>query len=188
MDVKTLKKIRSFTIKEYAKSQDRQHNFAHAERVAKNALWITDVLKIKEGVDKNLLQAACYLHDIVLVRRNNGNYFSWLYNHIFEKHLNKRYLKEILECFGLPQEENKILTAAIVNHSYSIPYRLLNKQGDLYSKILQDADSLDYVSVKRADIFIKKKGKILTHLINLYLSWIKNDLGRYLNFPQLTNE
>ncbi len=188
MDVKTLNKIRLFAKKEHGQSKDKQHDFGHAERVAKNALWITNILKIGDGFDKNLLQAACYLHDIVLTKRNSRNYFSQFYNHIFEKTLNKKYIRQIIEYFDLPPEEDQILATSIVNHPYSIPYRILNRQRDLYSKTLQDADSLDYVSLRREHSFIDGKGKIPTVLTNIYLSWIRNNIEKYLNFPELTDK
>ncbi len=188
MDTKTLNKIRFFAIKEYGQSKDKQHSFGHAERVAKNALWITDILKVGDGFDKNLLQAACYLHDIVITKRNSRNYFSQFYSHIFEKLLNKKYIRQTLEYFDLPPEEEQILAVSIVNHPYSIPYRVLNKQRDLYSKVLQDADSLDSVSLRREHSFINRKGKILTYLTSIYLFWIRNNIEKYLNFPELTNK
>ena len=131
------------------------------------------------------MQAAGYLHDILLAKRKSKNYFSQLYSHIFEKALNKKQIRQVLEQFNLSAEEKEILATAIINHPYSIPYRRLNKQKDLYSKILQDADSLDYVSPERESNFIKGKGKRVIRLTKMYLSWIRNNLEKYLNFPEL---
>ncbi len=183
MDNFTLNNIKRFAIEEYAKTKDGQHNFEHAERVAQNALWIAEALKAEDALDKNLLKAACYLHDLVIAQRFGGSFFSRCYNHFWEKYLNKKYFESILKNFNLTSAENKILSTAIVNHPYSIPYGILNKQGDIYSKILQDADSLDYLSEERK--LVLAKGKLLTYFINKYLSWVRKNIKKYLNFPEL---
>jgi len=124
-------------------SDDKRHDFGHAERVTRNAMWILDTLKIGESVDRNLLQAACYLHDVVVMKRDSRNYFSRFVSHFFEKNLNKKYLGKVLADFDLPWEEDQIIAEAIINHPNSIPFLVLNKEKDIYSKILQDADKLE---------------------------------------------
>lgn len=188
MNVKTLEKIRDYAKKEYGVSGDKQHNFDHVDRVAKNALKIVDVLDVTNKIDKNLLQAACYLHDLAASKNKSSNYFSQFLNHIFEKKINKKHILGILANFDLTWDDSQILLVAIINHSYSIPYRILNKQKDLYSQILQDADSLDYVISNREDSFLEGKGKIAVFLVRMYLNWIRNNIEKYLNFPELAKK
>jgi len=188
MDAKTLEKIKDYAKKEYGVSSDRQHNFDHVDRVAKNALKIVDALDVADKIDKNLLQAACYLHDIATSKSKSSNYFSQFLNHIFEKNINKRNILGILANFDLTWDDSQILLASIINHSYSIPYRILNKQKDLYSQILQDADSLDYAISNREDSFLEGKGKISVFLVRMYMNWIRNNIEKYLNFPELAEK
>ena len=185
MDSKTLEKIKVYVKKVSDLSDDKRHDFGHAERVTRNAMWILDTLKIGESVDRNLLQAACYLHDVVVMKRDSRNYFSRFVSHFFEKNLNKKYLGKVLADFDLPWEEDQIIAEAIINHPNSIPFLVLNKEKDIYSKILQDADSLDYASSEREVSFGRGKGIIQIYIARKYLSWIRNHMERYLNFPEL---
>ncbi len=184
MDIKTLNKIKHYAKNEYNQAKDKYHDFDHIERVVKNALGITDRLKFSEGFDKNLLLAACYLHDIVITKRNNSNFLKKFYNHIFEKLLNKKYIRKILKNFSLPLNEEQILALTIINHPHSIPYHSLNRHNDLYSKILQDADSLDYISLERTRNFIYGKRKILIYFFNIYLTWIRKNIRHFLNIQE----
>lgn len=188
MDIKTLETIKNYSIEEYSNSIDKQHNISHVERVAKDALWITNVLSLESSIDKNLLQAACYLHDVLIAKRNAKNYFSQFYNYVIEKSLNKKYIGKVLERFNLTPKEKQILEVSLINHPYSIPLRILHKQGNLYLKILQDSDSLDYVSLEKQQSLFEAKQKILIFITNMYLTWIRNNFKKYLNFPELATK
>ena len=185
MDTITLEIIKNYSIKEYSNSIDKQHNLGHVKRVTKNALWIAKVLNLEGLIDKNLLESACYLHDVLIARRNAKNYFDQFYNYVIEKPLNQKYIGKILERFNLDPKEKQILEIAIINHSYSIPLRILYRRGNLYLKILKDADSLDYISLERQRSLLEGNEKILRYLVNIYLSWIRKNIKKYLNFPEL---
>lgn len=187
MNIRTLLQIKQFCLVKYSLTKDKQHNLEHVKRVSQNAIKIVQYLGIEKVIDLNLLEAACYLHDVV-VSSNKGSNLSLLYSHLFEKSLNKKYIPKIIQQFNLPQKETQILINAIINHPGSIPYRRLNKQKDLYSKVLQDADSLDYISIQRQISFIQTKGKILSFVSKLFLFQIRKNIKFFLNFPNLHTE
>ena len=184
MDTQTLGKIKSYCLETYASTKSANHDRGHIERVLSHALAIVDFLHVKDEVDTNTLEAACYLHDIVTSSTGNGTFFSKLYNHIFEKHIVRTYLPDILVRFHLTLQDSRILIQAITNHPYSLPYRRLNTKNDLYSQILQDADSLDYVSSERQAQFDNSHPK-LSVFTRVYLSFLRKHIGFFLNFPQL---
>ena len=185
MNTQDLEKIKSFAQERYSKSKG-QHDIRHVERVRNNALLITDILGKKDEIDKNLLEAMCYLHDI-LITRKKGNLLLSLYNYIFERSINRRHLGSIIKKYNLPENESQLLTHAIINHPYSIPYRILNKNNDIYSKILQDADSIDYISGQRLESFNKTRG-FLSPISTFYIYLIRKNIRYFLNFPELGNK
>lgn len=191
METETLSEI-----KKYAKSavnafSNPLHTLSHLERVSENACWIAKVLGREDKLDINLLQAACYLHDIPFSIPKKY-FFGAIGKHFFEKAFIKKYLPEILDRFKLNPEEKQILFGAILNHSFSIPYRRLHKNKDIYTKILQDADSIDYFSHEREGSLRRARGKSLYHFLLSTLSGQYFILGRknirlFLNFPNLLN-
>jgi len=185
MKTGVLIQIRKFAQSEYEQSGDSQHDFRHADRVASYCESIVRVLKLVNKVDGRLLTAASYLHDIVSARKIMKND---LLNHIFEKSLNKKLITKILDNFDLTMTEKRVLKNSIVNHPHSIPYRILNKHNDLYSKILQDADSLDYVSPIREKSFLDKSGRLIQKLTTVYMTYIRKNLKSYLNFPEILSK
>lgn len=184
MDARTLKKIRTYCLETYASTKSLSHDMGHIERVRTNALTIVDVLHVTHEVNTQLLEAACYLHDIVTSRTGNGTVLSHLYNHIFEKQILKKYLPDIIALFHLSLQDSRILVTAIVNHPYSTPYRVLNTNKDLYSKILQDADTLDYVSLERQARF-ETSHPMLSVIVRPYLLFVRRNIRYFLNFPKL---
>ncbi len=168
---------------EMEKAKDPQHQFPHLERVVRNALKIVGVLKI--DLDKNLLMAACYLHDI-----NHSEHSPSLLNYFSETKVLRRILPEILQKFDLSSEENKVIERAIYNHSYSFPFKRLNKDGDVYSRVLQDADTIDFFSKEREKDFSGSKKKFFFYkLISPFSNWAfsygRKNLKNYLNFSEL---
>ncbi len=188
MDSQTLSKIKLFAEAQYSLSQDPLHDITHIERVVKNATQIASALQLQKEVDFNLLVACCYLHDIVMIQQDNSNLFQRAKNHVMEPYLNRTYLPAILDEFGLSKEERSIIFRAIINHPHSIPYRRLNKKGDWYTKILQDADTLDYVSKERERSAVQNGKKIWTNLIKAYLWLIRRGIKYFLNTPVLCSK
>jgi hypothetical protein len=185
MNIKTLNTIKAFAIRKYSQQNNLQHDVSHAERVVRNVVWIANKLHPDKPLDILLLQAAGYLHDIVTANFCGSNIFCQLYVHMFEKYLNKKYIGSILSRFDIKPEEKRILSVAIINHPYSVPYRILNTHHDIYSIILQDADTMDYISTQREQNIIHGKNIILSYVIKTYLSWVRKNIKSYLNFPEL---
>lgn len=192
MDLITLEKIKQFAALHTDRSGNPIHNSKHLERVKQNADYIVDILGVKNELDLNLLHAACYLHDVP-VNMAEKVFLRSLGRHLFEKELIKKYLPGIFDLFLLSKEERDILYDALVNHAFSIPYRNLNKKGSIYTKILQDADSLDYFSYKRQqDIKEVKKTSLLYSFLSPFSGLIFT-IGRkyirfFLNFPKIASK
>lgn len=186
MDQKTLKEIKEYSLAVYSLTKDKQHDFQHIKRVRDNALIIVKRLELEDKLDKRVLQSACYLHDL-LMSMNEGNILSILYYHFLEERFNRRLFPKIIKKFNLPTKESEIITEAVVNSSYSIPYHILNKDKDLYSQILQDADSLDFISSQRLESLRQSKGRILFIIAKFFVDQVKKRVGFFLNFPQLAS-
>jgi hypothetical protein len=176
-------------VKDYARKvmdgKDPQHAYDHAERTAKNALRIVDLLKIKD-MDLNVLQAACYLHDVPInMFHHNPAVKHWLENYAIIK-----FIPKVVDELGINGKEREILMNAIRRHTFTIPYGRLNRNGDVYLKIMQDADSIDFFSLERERSLNENKKRNLSYfMISLvsdrYFKAGRSDLGQYLNFPEL---
>jgi len=183
-----VQKIKNFARELMKKSRDPQHDFTHLERVAKNTLRIIKMLKIEAEVDKDLLVVASYLHDV-----NHGHFSPSLINYFSEKRFLKKVLPGVLEKFDLSRSEKKIISEAIYNSPYSFPFKKLNRDGDLYSKILQDADTIDFFSKEREKSFHQAKKEFVFYKILGLFFWAGLEYGRkhlknYLNFPELAED
>lgn len=181
-----LDNIRDYAIKIYGKA-DPQHGFSHVERVSENASKIVSHLKIKK-IDSNLLKAACYLHDIPETLMPGGPFIK----HYLEILAVKIYMPDILKKYVHDGKERKILFRAIVRHTFSIPYRILNKKGGKYTKVLQDADSIDYYNpIREKSLMANRNRYIFYFIISLpakkYLEYGRKHMDKYLNYPELAN-
>lgn len=184
-------------IKSYAKSMVSEfsnplHTWTHHERVACNAGWIVKTLGLEDKLDLNFLQAACFLHDIP-VNIPKKYILGPIGKHLFEKILIKKYLPGILGKFNLDDEEKEILFEIILDHPFSIPYRLLNEKSGFYARILQDADSIDYFSFEREKSVQESKNKSVYHyllatLSGLYFIFGRKNIRIFLNFPKIAKE
>jgi hypothetical protein len=185
------KKIENSVKEIMEKSRDPQHGLDHLNRVRANALRIVKILNLEPNIDTNLLSAICLLHDIPM----NTTYkfpFGMLGKHLMEKSIVLKKLPGILEGLPLTGNERKIALTAIANHPLSIPYGHLNRGKDYYSKVLQDADSLDYVSGERTVSLERAKNKYFFYFLasliaKPYLSWVKKNIRKFLNFPELAD-
>lgn len=189
MDLSTLSDIKNYANSAVNELSNPLHTWAHLERVSQNACLMVKILGMENKLDINLLQAACYLHDTPLsVPKKYA--FGAIGKHLFERNIIKRYLPEILDKFNLNPKEKEILFGAILKHSFSIPYRRLNKNKDLYTKILQDADSIDYFSYEREKSLRKVKGNslyyyLLSTISGQYFVFLRKNMRMFLNFPKI---
>lgn len=191
MNYSALEDIKVYSNLETSKKINPFHDFGHLERVNRNADLIVEILGLKNDLDINLLHAACYLHDIP-VNVSKKYFLGDLGKHIFEKEIIKKYLPNILDNFSLTQHDKNVLYKIIFNHPFSIPYRHLNKDRGIYTKILQDADSLDYFSFERQNN-LKIIGStsllysVLSKLTGLYFLIGRKIIRLFLNFPNIAS-
>ena len=167
---------------------DPQHGFKHLERVANFAQKIVKTLKVENKIDVNLLLAACFLHDI-----NHTFYSPGLLNYFLERARLKKVLPKVLAELDINADDKTILENAIYLSPFSFPFKKLNRSGDLYTKILQDADTLDFFSYERENSFKRAKKKITFYaFLGMFskraLSYGRKNIANYLNFAQLANE
>ena len=124
-------KLKLERLREYVKKRlenDASHDFEHIMRVFKNAT----IIARKEKADIKIITAAILLHDIVSYpksdpRSKNSSLYSAAES------------KKILKKYDFSQDEIRIISDAIRDHSFSrgvVPQTL-------EGKILQDADRLD---------------------------------------------
>lgn len=183
MTTEQLQKINIFVKKATLKS-DSQHGYTHLTRVRNNALQIVDLLKINSKIDPNLLQAACLLHDIHFTK-----YTPSLKNWLREGKLLRQVLPPIIEQFNLTESDRYILSEAIYQHTLSFPFKRLNQKYSLYSQIVQDADTLDFLSeIRILDLKKNKKKFKLYRFLSLFSGLAKYARKRtknYLNIPEI---
>ncbi len=188
MTEEKLKKVLNFVKSEAGKIKDPQHGWEHVSRVADNAKKIVKLLKMEDKIDVNLLLAACYLHDI-----SHSAYSPGLMNYLFESRRLKLVLPGALSELKVDENDVKTIENAIYLSPYSFPFKKLNKKGDLYTQILQDADTLDFFSKEREASFAKARKKYFFYaMLGMFSGWAlkygRNNLKNYLNFPQLADE
>jgi len=192
MDSITLSEIKNYAKSAINELSNPLHTFDHLERVGCNAVWIVKALEIENKIDLNLLQAACYLHDIP-INISQKNFLGAVGKHLFEKEIIKKNLPGILDRFKLSKEEYKIIFEAILNHPFSIPYKHLNEDQNNYVKILQDSDSLDYFSFRREESLREAKNKSLYHFLlqkfsGPYFVFGRKNIHSFLNFPKVAKK
>ena len=192
MDNLTLTDIKKYTKSVLEKSQDPLHDWDHLVRVDRVAKQITGFLEIGKELDSNLLQAACYLHDVP-INIPKMVLLGPVGKHLFEKRIVKKHLPGILKRFDLNDKERKVLIEAIVHHPFSVPYRCLNRSRNNYTRILQDSDSIDFFNTEREEKL--KKSKYISPIYYLMSVVSKKvlTLGRkkmswFLNYPEVAEE
>lgn len=111
-----------------AAAADPAHDFTHSLRVLANALKISEC----EGGDREVLEAAAFLHDIANLQKNHPE------SHLSSERSALR-AEEILRDYGFSEEKLEKTKDAILCHSFS---RGLTPQ-TLEGRVFQDADRLD---------------------------------------------
>lgn len=183
-----LNRVKNLVNDRVSKIEDPQHGFSHLRRVAGFAKKIVKTLKLESKIDQNVLLASCYLHDI-----NHTFYSPGILNYFLEPSRLKKVLPKVLSNLNIDEREKKIIENAIYASPFSFPFKKLNPNGDLYTKILQDADTLDFFSKPREKSFKNAKKKIAFYAIldvfsKQALSYGRKNIGKFLNFSQLANE
>jgi len=109
---------------------DSAHDFEHIKRVYNNA----KKLAIKEKANTNLVLSAVLLHDIVSYPKSDSRSKT-------SSVKSSQDAKKILKNYPFTNDEIKIITDAIKDHSFSRK----KTPKTLVGKILQDADRLDAI-------------------------------------------
>ncbi len=117
-------------VKKWMRKNDPAHDFEHVLRVYETAKMICS----KEKANKKLVLYSVLLHDIAAFPKNDKR------SKISSTKSSKE-AKKILKKFSFPDEEIKIISNAIEDHSFSKH----KKPTSLEGKILQDADRLDAI-------------------------------------------
>jgi len=182
-----LLKIRKYAFEEMKKSLDPQHDFSHLERVCSNALRIVKILHLGKVIDRHLLEAICYLHDLTFTEYKPGLLTWFLEGYFIKKRLKRLSLFDLL---GISQEEKDTILHAVFHHPQAFPLRRLNRKADFYTQILQDADTLDIFSKQRQASFAVSQQRFIFYRLcfvffGLSRRLYKKRLKNYLNFPEL---
>jgi hypothetical protein len=185
LSLDTYKKIKEYSLSEMAKLRDANHNDLHVNRVKNNALKIIRILNLESQVDLNLLKAICLLHDLPYTVKKTS-----LFLYIFEGSIAKRLVRKVLKNFNISKQNQRIIVDAISRHTHSFPFRKLNRKRDVYTKVLQDADTLDFFYCLRIKYYISQHDKGLFKGIrkkysNKLINYGILNLNRFLNYPQL---
>jgi putative nucleotidyltransferase with HDIG domain len=125
---KQLDEIKSFAKGFYSKT-GAYHDWSHVRAVLKHALKIAEEFK---EVDRQVLKAVCYLHDIGRAVKDEG--------HPAES---VRLARPFLKRIGLKREEIGMIEDAVANHTAPEVHQAKTQE----AKILFDADKLEILSV-----------------------------------------
>ena len=172
---------------ELANNCHDQHCLGHLNRVAANAQKAIYILNLENKIDQNLLQAICFLHDLTYFQKKQK---SKAFTYLFERKIIKKLLISFLKQKNISSKEKQIILNACSRHPHSFPFHRLNKTQDIYTKVLQDSDTLDFFGQHRIFQFsdMTKKSfyapvyqKISDKLVAFGIKNLKN----YLNYPVL---
>lgn len=181
----TYERIKVYALSQMAKLKNANHNDAHVIRVKDNALKIVRILGIENKVDENLLKTISLLHDFTYTVRKPS-----IYTYIFEGHIERRIIRGVLEKFNLSEETKKVVIDAVFHHTHSFPFGRLNKKRSAYTKVLQDADTLDFFDCLRIKTYMRENNKGIfkdtrNRLGSKLIEYGINNLEKFLNYPML---
>lgn len=167
-------------------STDSQHNWDHVLRVRDNARQIVQTLQIEEKIDSQILDVCCLLHDLHYVFYPGG-----VVMYLLERRRAVTTLTNILEQFNIDPAEKELIIDVIRHHPFAIPFKRLNKHRDLYSQVLQDADTLDMLHPQRIQsLELSRNTSVLFRLVARIAPFMERytrpRLHTYLNFPELS--
>lgn len=167
------------------RTRDLKHRWDHVIRVKDNAVKITKILGKEKQVDLRMLKICCLLHDITYFYKKQS-----IQVYFFEGTIAKRKVSLILKRFNINKNDRKTIEYAVKVHHLSFPFAKLNRDKDIYTKILQDADTIDYFSKERINPygsgiernFIKK---VIYYFVVRLTDYGKANIEDYLNYPKI---
>lgn len=128
MNQNQLKQIKDFSRKFYTKT-GKYHGWDHILLTHHHALKLAKGYK---KINKGVLEAACFLHDIGRVKKDEGHSL-----------VSVRMAVPFLKKINIPDREIETITEAVGNHDKD----KIEFANSLESKILFDADKLQILSV-----------------------------------------
>lgn len=189
MNQQQLNKIKKIALAQIKTTSDPPHGITHIKTVINNSKKIVKLLKLtNQDIDLNLLTAVCYLHDLSYADHKPG-----LKTYIMEGKIAQDKARKILE--GIKQvntQDKKIILDAMLYHVHSFPFpnffSSLNPHNNIYTKILQDADTLDNFRPKRVAQFKNQKNypfpyPLFQKLTPFFIKYGRKNISKYLNFP-----
>lgn len=185
MTEEKLSEIKEFALNKMANSSDAQHNWEHVKRVRGNALRIIKLLGLASRVDSNLMEAICFLHDLIYAEHQTS-----LKMYFLESVMIKNYLPKVFSAIEISPEERDIIKEAVARHTLSFPLRRLTRNRDNYTKILQDADTIDFFHKSRKKSFLGHArrpvfSKIISVAVNFTFEYGRSKIYKFLNYPEL---
>ena len=179
------RKIRQFAVLEMTKTKDPQHDSSHIERVKNNALQIIKILGLEKEIDINLLKVICLLHDFTYTVKKPS-----LYTYFFEGHLERKVIQKVLSEFAISPRMRETIVNAVYRHTHSFPFRRLNKNRGIYTKVLQDADTLDLFTRMRVKTFNDSHAEgVFKSLMGKFsyclVKYGRKHLAKFLNYPSI---
>ncbi len=176
-----LEAIKNKAKTEMSNTNNLLHQMDHIHDVVDNARELTQILNLQDKIDNNLLLACCYLHDLTYA----SNPF-FLKAYIFEGKLVQKPARKILKQVNANIPDTQSILHALKNHPHSFPFKKLNKDQDLYSSLLQDADTIDVFDEDRLKKLFHSLG-IKNRIIKSFVKFGFENLEDYLNFPSVAD-
>lgn len=186
MTKSTINRIKKIALAQIKITSDPPHGLAHIKAVVKNSLKIVKLLNLTDTeIDLNLLKAVCYLHDLTYVDHQPS-----LKVYILEGEIAQSKARKILESLKTIQsQDKKLILDTMLHHVHSYPFKNVNSQNSIYTKILQDADTIEFFNPKRVKLFQRQAKynyiyKILQIIAPFFIKKGRKNIIKYLNFPQ----
>ena len=176
VDSQTLEKIENAVREKTRVKCDKQHDLSHINRVLSNALRISK----NKNVDENLLRAICLIHDLTYTQYDPG-----IKTYFLEGKYIKNILMEFLNDFDISARDRRLMINACKNHAHVIPFRMFKKRKvDVYTRILWDADNLDFLNEERVDSYFSNKPAPVRRLKKVYKKVIAKASKPYFQFHE----
>ena len=186
MTEEQLDKVYEIVSSKMGKTFDGQHDLGHVDRVREKALRIAEILGLEKKIDKNLLQAICLLHDFTFAE-HKFCFRTWFFEGFYAQKGVLRAIKKL----GLEKKEKRLIKEAVGFHAHNFPFKGLRneKRLSIYTKILQDADLIDYFCEKRIKTLMANEKRFIMRRVLFLLcrplfNYSKENISRFLNFPQ----
>ena len=126
-------------------TKDINHNWAHLERVAANALKIKSLLSAdsQSRTDDKILILAAVWHDISYAFCRAG-----FIQYLLEGRRSRKIVNQYFQAANLDPQEAKLIADIIVHHTFN-NFGATNRKRSFYHQIIQDADTFEMLNKER---------------------------------------